>query len=60
MGLFGSGKKNYPDRNVVRGVNKTHVWHKNSAGCTTKDGHRQFHKDTRIITNHYGKKVGRF
>ncbi len=35
----------------------TDVWHKNSAGNTTKDGHRRISHKTGSVTNHYGKLV---
>ena len=37
----------------------TDVWHKNSAGCTTKEGHRVHHHGSGNVTNHYGRKVNK-
>ena len=37
---------------------KTEVWHRNSAGCTTKEGHRTHHHRSGNVTNHYGRIVG--
>lgn len=34
---------------------KTDVWEKNSAGCTTKEGHRTTHHGSGNVTDHYGK-----
>lgn len=36
---------------------RTHVWHKDGAGCTTKEGHRVIHHDTGTVTDHYGNTV---
>ncbi|WP_319587886.1 hypothetical protein [uncultured Desulfobulbus sp.] len=36
----------------------THVWHENSAGNTTKEGHRVHHHQSGNVTNNHGKIVG--
>ena len=38
-------------------LGKTEVWEKNSAGCTTKEGHRTVHHGSGVVTDHYGKKI---
>lgn len=35
----------------------TDVWHKNSAGSTTKEGHRNISHRSGRVTDHYGKTV---
>ena len=37
---------------------KTEIWHRNSAGSTTKEGHRTHYHDSGNVVDHYGKKVG--
>jgi len=56
--MFGKSNNN---QKVIRypKSGKTEVWNKNSAGCTTKEGHRTHYHDSGNVTNHYGKIVGR-
>ena len=35
----------------------TDVWHKNSAGVTTKQEHRTIYHDSGRVVDHYGKTV---
>ena len=37
---------------------KTEIWHRNSAGCTTKEGHRTHYHGSGNVLDHYGKKFG--
>lgn len=37
---------------------KTEIWEKNSAGCTTKEGHRTHYHKSGNVTNHYGRIIG--
>ncbi len=35
----------------------TDVWHKNSAGNTTKEGHRRISRRSGTVTDHWGRTV---
>jgi hypothetical protein len=52
-------EKRYHDRVVQRNdrTGKVDVWHKNRAGCTTKQGHLTHHQNPKMTTNHWGKKI---
>lgn len=43
---------------ITRYNDKTEIWEKNSAGCTTKEGHRTNYHDSGNVTNHYGRIIG--
>lgn len=54
------GKREDKGSNVVYRNEKagnTHVWHKNSAGCTTKEGHRVVNHKSGNVSDHYGKTI---
>jgi hypothetical protein len=54
------GKREDKGNQVVNRSEKagrTDVWHKNSAGCTTKEGHRVVRHDTGTVTDHYGTTI---
>jgi len=36
---------------------KTDIWEKNSAGVTTKKGHRTHYHKSGNVLNHYGRKI---
>ena len=42
---------------VVRNEDTVHVWEKDSAGCTTKEGHTVYHTESGRTTDHYGNIV---
>ena len=44
---------------VKKWKDKTEVWHNNSAGNTTKEGHRTTSRKTGNTVDHYGKIVGK-
>ena len=42
---------------VIDNENTTEVWEKDSAGCTTEEGHSTYHKNSGNTTDHYGKNI---
>jgi|GEM_PF-3093707 hypothetical protein len=50
---------NYQKSTRWEKAGKTEIWHKDSAGCTTKEGHRTHHHNSGNVTDHYGRIIGR-
>ena len=40
---------------IYRGNKETHIWHKNSVGKTTNEGHRIVNNKTGSVRDHNGK-----
>ncbi len=54
------GKRQDKGKKVVYRHDKagyTDVWHKNTAGCTTRKGHCKISHKSGNVTDHYGKLV---
>lgn len=54
-----SNRENHPHQVVVHNEATTHVWEKNSAGCTTNEGHSVYHKSSGNTCDHYGNIISR-